>query len=160
MGYSIYPATSAAIKQKKIASFTSSGTWTVPSGVTYAIAHVLGAGGGSGFGSAGIGGSSTVAFSNPASASGGAPVNLNSNFNDRGHSVAGTANSGQGAGYGARDSGAQTGTSGQAANGAFIVQGETVTPAGSITITVGAGGTAGTGGSAGGSGYIYIEYYE
>jgi hypothetical protein len=43
-------------------------------------------------------------------------------------------------------------------NGAYIVAGGAVTPAASITITVGAGGTAGTNGAAGGSGYVWIEY--
>ena len=41
--------------------------------------------------------------------------------------------------------------------------GDTVTPAASISVTVGAGGaaaTGGDGGAAGGSGYVVIEYQE
>jgi hypothetical protein len=42
----------------------------------------------------------------------------------------------------------------------LLVAGASVTPAASISVVVGAGGSAGTDGAAGGSGYVYIEYYE
>jgi hypothetical protein len=42
--------------------------------------------------------------------------------------------------------------------GAHIVAAANVTPAATIAVVVGAGGSAGTSGAAGGSGYVYIEY--
>jgi hypothetical protein len=135
-----------------VAAFTASGTWTVPAGVTYAIAHIRAGGGGVGA-SSGAGGTSSVAFSGgTVSATGGAQ----STFTLNAGALAGAANSGNGA-IG------QYFTTGelsmfQAQNGSYVVAGGAVTPAASITITVGAGGTAGTSGAAGGSGYIWIEY--
>jgi hypothetical protein len=41
-----------------------------------------------------------------------------------------------------------------------VVNAAAVTPAATIAVVVGAGGSAGTNGAAGGSGYVYIEYYE
>jgi hypothetical protein len=145
----------------EVAAFTASGTWTVPAGVTYAIAHIRGGGGGVGFGgtSAGAGGTSSVAFS------GGTISATGGNFGqfsraDTTTKTAGAANSGQGAfGYNGRaittneDNGTVKG-----GDGAYIVAGGAVTPAASITVTVGAAGTAGTSGAAGGSGYVWIEY--
>jgi len=146
---------------KKVERFTGSGTWTVPAGVTYAIAHIRGGGGGSGTASGSAGGNSSVAFaSGTVTANGGQSFiyNLiNSNFTTK----AGTANSGQGASFGGFQ---VTDTNrtwyGHAHDGAVITAGAAVSPAASISVTVGAGGTAGTNGSAGGSGYVYIEYFE
>ena len=39
----------------KVERFTASGTWTVPAGVTYAVAYILAGGGGVGTASAGAG---------------------------------------------------------------------------------------------------------
>ena len=148
----------------KVARFTASGTWTVPAGVTYAVAHITGGGGGIGVenNGAGDGGSSSVAFaSGTVTATGGAKFavagfagNVIGNI-----SYAAQANSGHGAGgtAGKGDSSA----AGRAEDGAYIVAGADVTPAASITVTVGAGGTAGSpNGAAGGSGYVWIEYQE
>jgi hypothetical protein len=142
----------------KVAAFTSSGTWTVPSGVTYAVAHILGGGGGGGTrdnnGSAG--GDSSVAFAGgtvtagggagaPATGSQGASGLASSPANS---GIGGISNSGGGGGK----------------DGALIVAGDTVTPGASITVTVGAGGADGGGpynpGGDGGSGYVWIEYQE
>ena len=136
-----------------VAAFTASGTWTVPAGVTYAIAHIRAGGGGTSTG-AGTGGTSSVAFAGgTVSATGGAPMleATNTSANVR---VAGAANSGQGA------IGVNNGITHAiiAGNGAEVVAGGAVTPAASITVTVGAGGVAGTNGAAGGSGYVWIEY--
>jgi hypothetical protein len=143
------------VMQKKVEAFTSSGTWTVPSGVTYAIAHMLGGGGGTGEdATGGNGATSSVAFATGTVESPGgirgttaaSPLNPTS----------GPANSGQPAtirAAGGTDSGA--GNSSQ-----YIVAGSSVTPAAAITVTVGAGGSAGTAGAAGGSGYVWIEYSE
>lgn len=141
----------------KVEAFTTSGTFTPPAGVTYAIAHIRAGGGGSGSASAGTGGTSSVAFAGGTiSATGGAGVNASVN----GSQVAGAANSGHGAVWGYRDPGGAAGWSGQSHDGAYIVAGGAVTAGVGITVTVGAGGTAGTGGAAGGSGYVWITYQE
>jgi len=138
-----------------VAAFTASGTWTVPAGVTYAIAHIRAGGGGVGTASSGAGGTSSVAFSGGTiSATGGALSNGVNTTNQT--NVAGAANSGYGAARNGSDSGNDFFV--KAGDGAYIVAGGAVTPAASITVTVGAGGTAGTNGAAGGSGYVWIEY--
>jgi hypothetical protein len=142
-----------------VATFTASGTWTVPAGVTYAIATIRAGGGGMGTAASGTGGTSSVAFAGgTVSATGGAGVNLGLVTTVAG--AAGTVNSGLGArgeGYNSGLTGAQQGTS-FAGDGALITAGGAVTAGASITITVGAAGAAGTAGIAGGSGYIYITY--
>ena len=144
-------------RMQKVASFASSGTWTVPAGVTYAIAYMLGGGGGVGA-SAGNGGTSSVAFaSGTVTAIGGNACTGNASSGTT-QVVAGQANSGFGAW--ARDDGSTTSTNLRGANGNNTVYGAVVTPAASITVTVGAGGTAGTNGGAGGSGFVYIKYEE
>lgn len=155
----VFP-TGGAVKTTKVAAFTASGTFTPPTGVTYAIAHIRGGGGGTGTGSSGNGGTSSVAFAGgTVSAAGGLHIegSAAAGYSD---AAAGAANSGQGAGF--------TGVSGtgvnahsmQAMNGAEVVAGGAVTPGVGITVTVGAGGTAGSSGAAGGSGYVWIEYAE
>jgi hypothetical protein len=141
----------------EVTAFTADGTWTVPAGVTYAIAHIRAAGGGVGLASAGTGGTSSVAFAGGTiTAAGGIGSNVNPGIPNV-HSRAGAANSGQGATGGvSRDSSNDYTWIG--GNGAEIVAGGAVTPAASITVTVGAGGVAGTSGAAGGSGYVWIEY--
>jgi len=161
----VYDGTSwntvGASSVKKVEAFTASGTWTVPAGVTYAIAHIRGGGGGIACNAtnAGDGGSSSVAFSGGTiTADGGNNAAVSqSGATTRQLATAGATNSGEGA------SAMTFGTSGsgnQATSGAYIVAADTVTPAASITVTVGAGGTAGTNGAAGGSGYVWIEYQE
>jgi hypothetical protein len=143
----------------KVARFTADGTWTVPAGVTYAVAHMTGGGGGTGYASNGTGGTSSVAFaSGTVSALGGNPT-ANAWSGGSFKTMAGMDNSGYGAAM-HQIRGADPGDSlvQKAQDGAYIVAGADVTPAASITITVGAGGTAGTGGAAGGSGYVWIEF--
>jgi len=144
----------------KVARFTASGTWTVPAGVTYAIAHMRGGGGGAGSGaSAGAGGNSSVAFASgtvsAAGGNGGVSEAVGSAYTIR--TFAGKPNSGHAAKY---IRGTQNMMVEATDDGAYIVAGADVTPAASITVTVGAGGTAGTSGSAGGSGYVWIEYQQ
>ena len=136
-----------------VEAFSASGTFTPPSGVTHAIAHIRAGGGGSGDSGQGAGGTSSVAFAGGTiSATGGNPV---AGLGDGTRtSYAGQANSGQGA----YCNSASQGTGGKAGDGAYIVAGGAVTPAVGITVTVAAGGTAGTNGAAGGSGYVWIEY--
>jgi len=141
-------------------AFTASGTFTPPTGVTYAIAHILGGGGGVGA-SAGAGGNSSVAFAGGTiTANGGNAYTATlTNVGATPTSTAGATNSGQGA-FGSSFRGADNSDSrvGQGGNGAHIVAGGAVTPGTGITVTIGAGGTAGTNGAAGGSGYVWIEY--
>lgn len=141
---------------KRIAAFTASGTWTVPAGVTYAIAHVLGGGGGLGTsGGAGTAGTdSSVAFAGGTITATGGPAGPASSQVSTVHNA--PANSGKG-GIGQNNLGNIEGYDGN-----LIVAGDSVTPGASITVTVGNGGTgAGTGSTgSGGSGYVYIEYYD
>jgi len=140
---------------KNVATFTASGTWTVPTGVTYATAYIRAGGGGVGA-SAGAGGNSSVAFAGgTVTATGGAAATANATATTP-YGNAGPANSGNGAWT--KDDGSTAAANLRGQDGANIVGAGTVTPAASITITVGAGGTAGTNGFAGGSGFIYIEY--
>ena len=140
------------VTEKRIEAFTGSGNWTVPAGVTYAIAHMLGGGGGIGNSTtAGNGGQSSVAFT------GGT---VTANGGERGQSasldsnIAALDNTGQGG------QGTFSGRVVRGGTSVFVAAGATVTPAEVIAVVVGAGGTAGTSGATGGSGYVYIEYYE
>lgn len=134
----------------KIDRFTADGTFTPPAGVTYAIAHIQGGGGGTG-GTSTAGGTSSVAFAaGTISATGGNANTQGAN----GHTRAGQANSGQGGWSRANDDSSNL----SGGNGAYIVAGGAVTAGVGIAVTVGAGGTAGSAGGAGGSGYVWIEY--
>ena len=144
-----------SVPQKRIEAFTGSGTFVVPAGVTYAIAHMLGGGGGIGAGvSGGDGGSSSVDFaSGTVTANGGTKIAFPGAVS---FTAGGRANTGQSATAAVSNEGANGGH----LSTAVIVAGAAVTPAASISVTVGAGGTAGSGGAAGGSGYVYIEFFE
>jgi len=142
--------------QTNVAAFTASGTWTVPAGVTYAVAYIRAGGGGVGA-TAGNGGTSSVAFAGGTVSATGGNANLITPPSASPYTTAGVANSGQGA-WGSGGSSGANYQSGLATNGAYIVAGGAVTPAASITVTVGAGGTAPAAGAAGGSGYVYIEF--
>ena len=143
---------------QNVTAFTASGTFTPPTGVTYAVAHIRAGGGGAGRASSGAGGTSSVAFaSGTISATGGNLANNGGNAADI--AVAGVANSGQGAFTSGYFNAPDQNVSATAGNGAYIVAGGAVTPGTGITVTVGAGGTAGTNGAAGGSGYVWIEYF-
>lgn len=143
----------------KVDRFTADGTWTVPAGVYYAVAHIRAGGGSTGTASAAAGGTSSVAFASGTVSATGGNGQLGTSVDGNLYHSAGQANSGNGAktygNDGTTDS-AQMQYSAQ--NGAYIVAGAAVTPAASITVTVGAGGVAGTNGAAGGSGYVWIEY--
>ena len=147
-----------SVPQKRIEAFTGSGTWTVPAGVTFAIAHMLGGGGAVGPSNPGTtGATSSVAFSSGTVSALGGRGGATSASQMRVNPVAGSANSG-GGGATSGDGSSISGTHGTAAGDAqWIVAGASVTPAASITVTVGAGGS---GSADGGSGYVYIEYFE
>jgi hypothetical protein len=159
------------VTEKRIEAFTGSGNWTVPAGVTYAIAHMIGGGGGGGSESgtnATDGGNSSVAFT------GGTVVAEGGKRATTATAGVGTlgqtppANSGRGGGSN-RDGGDGTAGPGNRAssmgglNSTWIVAGAAVTPAEVIAVVVGAGGAKATGGNQGAdgaAGYVYIEYYE
>jgi hypothetical protein len=150
------------VVEKRIEAFTGSGTWTVPAGVTYAIAHMIGGGGGVGTATTGgDGGTSSVAFASGTVSANGGRKGMAGAFGFVQPSQAGLANTGQPATflYDENRGGSGGGPS------SWVVAGAEVTPAASISVTVGAGGTAGSSAgpgsaAAGGSGYVYIEYYE
>lgn len=155
---------SGSAMQTQVTAFTASGTFTPPTGVTYAIAHIRAGGGGAGRSSVagGTGGTSSVAFAGGTiSATGGEAQAGQGVSTTTNSAVAGTANSGLGGGViGIISIGTseQTSEAIRGVDGAYVVAGGAVTPGVGITVTVGAGGTAGTGGAAGGSGYVWIEY--
>lgn len=141
----------------KVQTFKTSGTFTPPAGVTYAIAHIRGGGGGStGSGAAGTGGTSSVAFaSGTVTALGGLGVIQSGLGTSAGVSAPDNSGAGSHSEYiwaGA----AYTSWGGkQAHDGAYVVAGGDVTAGVGITVTVGNGGT---GTQTGGSGLVYIEY--
>ena len=146
---------SGVSKMRNVATFTTSGTWTVPAGVTYAVAHIRGGGGAMSQSGATSGGNSSVAFaSGTVTANGGQFVNL---WPAAPGGSSGAANSGLAARGGSIWTSAAYTSFGAdtAGDGAEIVAGGEVTPGASITVTVGSGGT---GTLTGGSGFVYIEY--
>jgi len=149
----------ASSKQKKVALFTSTGSWTAPTGVTYAIATILAGGGGGGSGSGGSSGSSSSCFGTTAYGGVGTPGS-----NDFGseNGVSGQQNTGNG-GSGSKSGPPNQGyiPTRQGGNSTLLTAGSAVTPGTSYTVTVGGGGSGGSGnGGNGGSGYVAIEYYE
>jgi hypothetical protein len=156
----VFP-TGGSVKTPRITAFSASGTFTPAAGVTYAVAYILAAGGGTGDSGAGAGGNSSVAFAGGTiTATGGGASNANLPYNTV-NSGTRAANSGQGA-FRSVFRGADVSNSAvhNGGDGALITAGNTVTPAVGITVTVGAGGVAGTNGAAGGSGYVFIETFE
>ena len=144
----------------KVDRFTADGTFTPPAGVFYAVAHITGGGCGTGTGSVGSGGTSSVAFAaGTISAVGGiSPTRTGFFGGGASNTSAGAANSGKGAFLLNGDGSGNNGVASTAPDGAYIVAGGAVTPGTGIAVVVGAGGTAGTNGAAGGTGYVYIEY--
>jgi hypothetical protein len=174
MGISIVP-TSIASKLPYLQTLTTSGSFTVPSGVTNLNLTCVGGGGGGGGSSnsnsavvqPGAGG--TTSFST-ISALGGAGGSSYKQFDSGNGTKAYTpvsaprANTGQG-GYGSafndQNQGFYPSIWGQDAP--IVKNSLAVTPGQTISYTIGAGGTAGTGsvenGTAGANGYIIVEWW-
>ena len=148
-----------SVPQKRIEAFTGDGTFVVPAGVTYAIAHMLGGGGGGGGenGSGSEGGQSTVAFASGTVSANGGRVGSRTFLGTSNAAAVTPANTGRGGNSNRFNGGAHN----VGGDSTYVVAAAAVTPAESISVTVGAGGTAGAGGAFdGGSGYVYIEYFE
>lgn len=143
----------------QVTAFTASGTFTPPTGVTYAIAHIRAGGGSTGTSGQAPGGNSSVAFAGGTiTATGGNGLQMQV-LGAGTFQAAGQVNSGIGGATNSNDgTTSSTSQNSKAQDGAYIVAGGAVTPGVGITVTVGAGGTAGTSGAAGGSGYVWIEY--
>jgi len=154
---------SGLMKQVKVERFTASGTWTVPTGVTYAVAHITAGGGAVGAGATN-GSNSSVAFtSGTITATGGSAFNNTMALDAPLYARPGAVNSGQGGCVSAgRSDNAFNNKGGVGGNGAIITAGAAVVAGSSIAVVVGLGGTGGTvssGSGDGGSGYVWIEYY-
>lgn len=149
----------AAATVKRMDVFNSSGTWTAPADVTYAVAHIYaGGGGGGGYTGLGSSGGSSSAFGTTAlGGRGGQGARYAYQSDSPGDAPANSGNGGVG------DNALYSpGTSTQGADGTYLVVGSSVTPGTGYTITVGAGGAAsnyfGNRGGNGGSGQVLIEY--
>jgi hypothetical protein len=146
-----------------IVQFTSTGanSFTVPAGVTYIIANMIGGGGGTAAGaSAGTaGGASSVAFAaGTITAAGGATMSTTATGTNGSPATNSTGNR-WGAGAITNRYTTPFLVAMRGADGAYIRAGGAVTAGATLTVTVGAGGTAGTNGAAGKQGTVWLEYY-
>lgn len=132
-----------------------SGTWTVPTGITYAVVYMGGGGGGVNTGGAGgDGGNTTFSFAGgTVTANGGKGHSDGTGTSDQTYAASWSAQRASGGAF-AVGSGT-TGGAAWATDGQEIIYGGAVTPGASISYTVGAGGT---GTYTGAAGYIIIEY--
>ena len=160
MGVSSFPPVSGgggASKERRIDYFSATGTWTAPTGVSYAIfTLVSGGGGGGGTGASGsAGGDSSF---NAISLLGGTP-----GTKAQGGLVAVGASAGVNTGLGGAARGVDTSStsSATATNGLSsqkIIRGTAVVEATGYAVVVGAGGSGGENAGSGGSGYVTVEY--
>lgn len=141
----------------RVAMFTASGTFNVPSDVTQIWAEVAGAGGGGGYGSGGgNGGTTTFNGVSATGGTGGETVSV-SGWGARTAATHGSGSSGDINISGGGAAGGKGCTNGSllgfdGANGGYAFKVMTVTPGASLTVTIGAGGTAGSGGGKAGVG--------
>lgn len=156
--------------------FTSSGTFTVPTGITKAKVTVIGGGGGGSNGTptnGGTGGTSSFgaycsatggtgnwnpgAVGNAGGSGSGGDLNLEGS---RGFAVGQRGLSFYGLSYGGGGQGSTSGGSfgGGGGGGGAIELVTGLTPGGTVSVTVGAGGTAASGAGAGTAGVVIVEY--
>lgn len=147
--------------RRRVESFTSNGTFTVPSGVTKVKAHIRGGGGGatnSNDGFSADGNSSSVAFSGGTVTAAGGKQAASFRAGFSGYAgAAGAANSGKGGRGHSRDVGNGGRSYITGSDGQLVVATSAVTPGASISITVAATASSGID-LPGGSGFVYIEY--
>lgn len=147
-------------RQRRVDLFTASGTWTCPTGVTYAVAFIRAGGGGGGGHSSGSTGGSSSALGTTAGGGTGGTQSTSAAFSGNeasGNSAA--SNSGEGGhgrGWLATSTTQALGSTGS--KGTELYVGSSVTPGTGYTITVGSGGSGGTYAGSGGSGVVWIEY--
>ena len=154
-----FPSGGGKTVTKYITKFTSSGTYTPDTGVTYAIAYIQAGGGGVSRGAVGgTGGTSSVAFAAGTVSATGGFGGYQFYYNTASQDQPGAANSGTGGIASSVGATASDVNTYMGSNGALITAGGVVSPGVGITVTVGAGGTA-TNTGTGGSGYIFIEWY-
>jgi len=169
---SAWTSAASAYVGAKGQSFTSGGTFTIPTGVTALKVTVQSAGGGGGSGqgdgqtNGGNGGASSFGTYVSCTGGGGGKCNAQGGTNGTNGSItfgAGTSGFSAGGyvgmlpGYGA---GGQFNGGAGAFSIAFITG---LTPGETVTVTVGSGGAGGTSneppyGGAGGSGYVFVEW--
>jgi len=156
MAVSSFPASGGggASKEGRIDYFSATGTWTAPTGVSYAIVTLASGGGGGGglFGNGSYGSSSSFDGFSLLGATHGS-MGTGSNYTN---GASGLANTGQGGG-----SATVTGYTGLEGKSSLPVRrGFIVTPETGYSLVVGAGGSGGGEGSggSGGSGYLTVEY--
>jgi hypothetical protein len=156
-----------ASNNRRVELFTSSGTFTPPSGVTKVMATIVGGGAGIGSSADGLGtdgGSSSVAFSGGTiTATGGQAANITRvGYDSVNYYVSGVANSGDGswACYVSNGAGVfnDWGAWGSSTNGRRVTVSGTVTPAVGISVTVGASGNDYGVSASGATGVVWIEY--
>jgi hypothetical protein len=150
-----------AQSKRRVDSFTSTGTWTVPSGVTLAKAYIRGGGGGATNSNDGFsvdGNPSSVAFASGTVTAAGGKQAASYRAGFSGYAgAAGAANSGKGGRGHSRDVGNGGRSYITGSDGQFVVATAAVTPGASISVTVGATASSGID-LPGGSGFVYIEY--
>lgn len=151
-----------ATNKRRIASFLSTGTWTVPSGVVVAKAYIRGGGGGATNSNDGFsvdGNPSSVAFASGTITALGGKQAAAYRAGFSGYAgAAGAANSGKGGRGHSRDVGNGGRSYITGSDGQYVVATAAVTPAASISVTVGATAASGID-LPGGSGFVWIEYY-
>ena len=142
----------------KTVRFTGNGTWTVPAGVDYAVAHMRGGGSGVTRGIAGnVGGQSSVAFATGTVVAFGMNRMALSTATGGQRYISSPANSGASGSGKIEDGGGRAGNRRSPGAMPVITAGSVVTPGQSVAVVVGAGGT---GSANGGSGYVWIEYQQ
>jgi hypothetical protein len=161
MGISTIPAPSAASKTRYVETLTSGSEWTVPAGVTYVNATLVGGSGGGGAGANypgkdGHGGKliTTKVDTTPAEdiaysiGAGGSAGSVGNSGGAGGSTTFTGATTGTGGNGGTRGSNNVTGTVGTANSG------------GGLTCGGQGGGGGDVGGGAGGAGCIILEYWK
>lgn len=149
-----------AYNNRRISTFTSSGTFTPPATTTSVKATICGGGGSattSNDGKATDGGSSSVAFSSgTVTAVGGKGGSTYRAGFSTVEGAAAASKSGRGGRSRSRDSGNGGRSLVVGGDGQIRIVRRTVTPSTGITVTIGAGGTFGY---AGGDGYVIFDYF-
>jgi hypothetical protein len=156
MGLSVFPAPSAASKTRYVETLTSGTSWTVPAGVEYVNATLVGGGqGGQGGGSA-----NNIGFNAVGQQGLGGQIISTTVTTTPGASIVYAIGAGGagGAGGGSLTIGSAGGTT-TFTGATSATGGDTTGRAGISAVNGGAGGLSTTAGATGGAGYIILEYW-